>query len=569
MNNKEIAHILGSMARMMYIQDYNPDRIDDFSYASRYIATLSESLADMYKRDRLLGLDRLSSDVVRFLRQLLSGASIKDYEVLKASVPETVVEMFDIPGLGCEHIKIIFNELNIYDVDTLEKSSRRGELRSVAGLSVELEQTILDGIKILKSEQRIKPINYAYVLANDFVEYFKKCYAVEKIEVVGDLRRRVDLIGTVELLVATEDNRLVVEYFCRAPMVREYDEKSHWRCLAVSKDNFNIILRIVPVNRFYSALVHYSGSESFISSFYSKATQIHSENIIITEDGLDIDADSEKAVFDFCSMDYIPPVLREGRGEIEEAIEGSLPDLVELNNIQGDLHVHSLYSDGNNSVALLAERARNMGYEYIGIADHSQSLRVANGLSAKGFKEKAKKIKKLNREYKNFKILCGAEVDIHPDGTLDYPDQILKSADYVIGSVHTALGMSYEEMTERIIKAVMSGRINILGHPTGRLFGVRKAYEFDIDKVMQACAEYGVAMEISAYTNRLDLNDVYAMRAKSFGVKFAIGTDAHYIDRLESMEYGVWTAQRAWLNSSDIINSRSLDGLIDFFEKKV
>ena len=559
MENFEIAKIIGDMSKMMFIQDYDPELIKKYSYASKYLCSLSELLFDMFTRDRFDGLTDISDEVKQTVAELCTTGEIEQYLLLKASVPEGLLDMLSIPGVDKEIIKLIYNQLNIDDVSALNRAAYNGELHSIDMIDRDLEHSIIEGIKILKSEQRVRPIDFVLETAQDVVLYLKKNTHVADVQIVGALRRRVDFLDTIELMASTDVPAEVLTYFCESSLVREHRMKSDFVCEGVTKNNLNVLLYIVPKDRFVSALVKYTGSEEFLDEFYGKIQQLHGIDFKVDEHGILKNFTKESDVFKYSNMQAIPPVLREGRGEVVEAIDGSLPNLVSLGEIRGDLHVHSTCSDGKNSIVLLVERAIKLGYEYIGIADHSQSLTVANGVTVSRLKEKIKKIKKLNKEYDNISILCGTEVDILSDGTLDYSDKVLDMLDYVIGSVHVDLKMSYDEMTRRILKAVTSGKINILGHPTGRLFGVRKAFEFDLDQVMQACADYDVAMEISAYTNRLDLNDVNAIKAKEKGVKFAIGTDSHYIDNLESMRYGVWTAQRAWLCADDIINTKSLD----------
>lgn len=402
------------------------------------------------------------------------------------------------------------------------------------------------------------PINEAYELANDLILFLNRYIQDLKIEIVGQLRRREETVSSIDFLVVTDKTKELIEHLETSQYLAEILESSSTNFVAKTSEGLELNFFFCEIEFYgYEKFIR-TASDHFLNSFFE-------DHNLSRADCLGMD---EKSIFASFNLPYLPASCWENYQTYKDL--GTSPDhkLVTLDDIKADLHVHSTYSDGRNSIALLADRAYKLGYSYFGISDHSQSLTVARGLSVAKLKEKSRSIKKINKEYNNFTVLCGVEVDILNDGSLDYPDEVLRMADYVIGSVHVDTRMGYEQMTERVLRAVNSGKIDILGHPTGRMFGIRESLDFDIDAVMQACADKKVALEISGYTKRLDLNDRLAARAKAMGCVFACGTDAHYIDCLESMKYAVWICQRAWLDPSDIVNCRDLEGFRAFINER-
>jgi DNA polymerase (family 10) len=381
----------------------------------------------------------------------------------------------------------------------------------------------------------------AHATASELIEYLRRSEAFLRIEACGEYRRRKDVPASVDIIAAVTDERRAHEHFLSWRHIVEDCGFSDGVCHAVTDAGAPVNLRFVGSETFGGSLFRYTGNDAFVSMF----------------EGHEFAAE-ETDIFEAAGLPFIPPELREGRDEIEFVRSPLYQSLIGISDIRCDLHVHSSYSDGQNSVPLLAERAKKMGYAYVGIADHSMSLDAAKGISPKKFFEKRAAIDKLNRETNGFTVLCGTEVDIMPDGRLDYPDEVLDAADYVIGSVHIETKMDAVLMTPRIIKAIESGRIDVLGHPTGRIFGVRESLSLDFDAIARACAAHGVALEISGYPNRFDLNDENILRAKAYGAVFSTNTDAHFIDHLDNMAFAVWNARRALLTIDDVINTRSL-----------
>lgn len=410
----------------------------------------------------------------------------------------------------------------------------------------------------MSKENNFKPVNVAYDEANDLLLYLKRQCDITNVCIVGELRRRVEFISEIIFLLVTDNHEEVIESLDSCSLIESIVDYSTKSFQAITVEGFLLKLFFSSSDDYEYNKFVLSASDSFLADFGSDASFSYERSR-----GLD-----EEGIFSLAQLPYLPATLREDYSNCLHLKGKDSIDVVQLSDISADLHIHSTYSDGRNSVVLLAERARSLGYSYVGISDHSQSLTVARGLSQKTLREKNKKIDQLSREYGDFDVLCGIEVDILSDGSLDYPDEVLATADYVIGSIHIETKMKYEQMTNRMLDAITSGKIDILGHPTGRMFDIREGLDFDLDAVMAACAKHRVAMEISGYTKRLDLNDVLAAKAKAMGCVFACGTDAHYIDCLEDMKYAVWMAQRAWLSKDDIINCLDINSFRNFIKTR-
>lgn len=404
----------------------------------------------------------------------------------------------------------------------------------------------------------IKPINIALDEADDIVSYLKRMTSIEKIAIVSDLRRRCELISQIVIVVYCDNKYEVVETLDACSLIELIVDYNLDSFKALTKQGLDLRIRFSSKDYFEYEKFIFTAAPKFLENFMD-------DNLIEAIDCCGLD---ETAIFALADLPYLPATIREDYSEVLRFRGQKKIDLVCISDIKGDLHVHSNYSDGRNCIELLATRADEMSYSYLGISDHSQSLTVASGLSFRELSNKSEKIKELNSKSDNVELLCGIEVDILVDGSLDYSDEALSLADYVIGSVHVKTKMTYEQMTARMLTAINSGKIDILGHPTGRMFEIRESLDFDLDAVMKACADNNVAMEISGYTVRLDLNDALARKAKEFGCVFACGTDAHYVDNLESMKYAVWNAQRAFLTKKDIINCLDVESFKKFISER-
>lgn len=560
------------MAKLLEIKGDNPFKIRAYFNAAETVESLPEDIVLAYKENRLIQIKGIGKDLVSKISEIIKEGDFKEHRQLKKQLPEGVVEMLDIPGLGPKTVKLIYEKLGIKDIDTLEKAALSGRLRQAGRIKEKTEKNILNGIELIKEGRNRRLLYYALDIAKDIVEYLKKKGGVKKIEIAGSLRRRRKSVKDIDILVY--GGGAVMEHFVNYPQAKEVIARGRTKASILLKNNMQADLRLVEANEFGSALLYFTGSKKFNISLRTLARR---KGFKINEYGLFKDkgkeeervaGKTEKEIFSRLGLIYIPPVLRENRGELQAAENNTLPKLVQEKDIRGDLHIHSNYSDGANSLEELAFAGKEKGYEYLGICDHSQSLKVASGLTEEKLKEKIKKIKALNKRIKGIRLLCGTEVDILSDGSLDYPLDLLKQLDLVVAAVHTGMKQSKEQITKRIVSAVKSGAVHIIAHPTGVLTGVRQGYDVDLEEVIKAAKDYNVALEINSYPQRLDLDDINCRKAKNSGVLLAIGSDSHKLGHLDYLQLGVWTGQRGWLEKENVLNTFPLPDLLKWLKLK-
>jgi DNA polymerase (family 10) len=428
------------------------------------------------------------------------------------------------------------------------------------------EENVLKGIEQFRKHRERILLYEALPLAQKIIDELKAQSFVERAEMAGSLRRRKETIGDIDLLASSQEPAKVADFFTRLPDVIRIVGKGESKSTVVMKNGLQVDLRAVSPDEYGSALQYFTGS---------KEHSIHLRGIAkdrgmkISEYGIfDVKTDkrlggkTEEEIYERLGMDAPPAIIREDRGEIEAAAAHQLPDLIKLSDLKGDLHVHSIWSDGHSSLEQLVDLARQLGYVYLGICDHAEKLKVAGGLSVKELEKRQTEIDKLNSSAADFRLLSGIELNIDNTGGVDYPDEILAGFDIVVGSIHSGFGQSREHLTERMITAMNNPHIDIIGHPTGRILGKREPYQLDLEAVFKAAAGSGTILELNSYPDRLDLRDDYLMAAKKLGCKFAINTDAHAASQLHFIEYGIFTAQRGWLEAEDVINTYPLERLI-------
>lgn len=495
---------------------------------------------------------------------------MKYYEDLKASIPEGLVEMLKIPGLGPKKIKTIYEKLNITTIRELEYACIENRLIDLAGFGEKTQKKILEGIQFVKqfSGQHLYP--EAYTEALKLKEYLDMTKTALVTEIAGSLRRKKEIVKDIDILAAASDSSKVMEAFVNYQDVREVIAKGDTKTSVTLKSGINTDLRVVTEKEFPYALHHFTGSKEHNTAMRHKAKQM---GIKMNEYGLFkgdklIECKSEEEVFNKLGLLYIPPELRENMGEIEAAEKGELPKLIEEKDIKGVFHVHTTYSDGTNTLVEMVEAARKFGYKYIGITDHSKSAFYAGGLKEEDLVRQWEEIEELSKKYNDIVIFKGIESDILPDGSLDYEEEILKQFDFVIASIHSNFRMSKEDMTKRIIKAIENKYTTIIGHVTGRLLLARDSYEIDIYEVIEAAGHYGKIIEINATPYRLDLDWRYVKHAKEKGVKLAICPDAHGVEGLNDIKYGVGIARKGWLEAKDVINTYEVHEIYKLFQLK-
>ena len=570
MKNKDIAKIFRQIAQILEIKGENHFRIRAYERGAQNIESLSEDIEVFIKEDRVTTIPGIGKDLEQKIKEMVSEGRLQYLEDLKKDIPKGLLDILAIPGVGPKTAKLLYEKLDIRDVVMLERMAHAGRIRELPGMKQKTEENILRGIEILKRGHDRMDLKTAQDVALSFTSGLKKLKEVKRIDPAGSLRRRKDTVKDIDLLISSNKPEKVMHAFTTLPQVKEIIAKGPTKSSILSIDNIQVDVRVIKDDSYGAALLYFTGSKEHNIRLRQLAI---TKDLKLSEYGIfrnnkRIAGKTEMEMYKKLGLSYIEPELREDRGEIEGALEDKLPDLIELKDIKGDLHAHSTWSDGGSSMEEVVKKAKDIGYEYIAITDHSQGLKIAGGLDRQDLKNKKKEMDMLSKKYKGINILFGAEVDIDSEGRLDYPDDILKDMDIVIGAVHSGFKQPKERLTKRIIAACKNRYVNIIAHPTGRLWGAREAYEVDFEEVFKAAADTGTAIEINSYPQRLDLNDIHSRMAKKAGVKLAINTDAHIAEQLDTMRFGVSVGRRAWLEKKHVINTLSFEKLSAFLKKK-
>jgi DNA polymerase (family 10) len=563
MKNKEIASIFSRIADALEIKGEMQFKVIAYKKASRILEDLTEDIETIAKEKRLQKIPGIGEGMAKKIEEYLETGRMKKYAEALSGLPEGLLELLEIQSIGAKTIHLAHKELGVKSLDDLKKVIEDGSLAKLFGMGDKRVENIKKGIEIYEKAQERIPIYDAITLVEEVIEHLKKAPPIGHISPAGSLRRMKETVGDIDILATGKKGAEIIRHFTRFPGVSKVLAEGETKgsvLVATEKGERQVDLRIVDESQYGAALQYFTGSKAHNIKLRAMARE---KGLKISEYGVfkgkkKIAGYTEEEVYKALGLPFIAPELREDRGEIELALKGNLPQVLEMSDIKGDLHVHSKYSDGNLTLKELAELAQGMGYKYIAICDHSQSARYAGGLAAERLLEQAKEIDRLNRQLKNFKILKGSEVDILFDGKLDFPDDVLKKLDFVIAAIHSGFKRN---VTERILKAMDNPWVSIIAHPSGRLISRREGYDVDLEKVLQAAKEKGKALELNAYYDRLDLNEFYLKKAKENNVKIGIGTDTHYAKGLQMMRFGVGIARRAWLEKKDILNCLSYEKL--------
>ena len=574
MKNQEIAKIFFNIASLLETgeRDFRPIAYKKAAFA---LESLEEDVEEIYLDKGLAGLEEIPTigkNLALKIEEYIKTGKIKEYEKLKKSLPVDFAEMTKIEGMGARKAKILYQKLGIKTVKELEKAAKSHKITPLFGFGEKTEKNILQGIEFLKVDKGRSLLGFIMPTVKEIILKLENLKEVKKISVAGSTRRMKETIGDVDILVASAKPGKVNNFFVSLPGIEKVWAKGPTKSSVHLKKGFDVDLRVVKEESFGSALQYFTGSKD-----HNVATRriAISKGLKLNEYGVFkgkkiITGKTEQEVYKAIGLPYIEPEMREDQGEIQLAIEKKLPNLIGYKDIKGDLHCHSDWDGGENSIEEMANFAIKMGYEYIGISDHTKFLRIENGLDEKQLLRQYKKIEQLNLKLKiknlKFCILHGCETNILNDGSVDIKDEVLEKLDYVIAGVHSSMKMPRKEMTERIIKAMENKNIDIISHPTGRLIKKRDEYQVDLEKVLKKAKETGTILEINSWPERLDLKDIYIRMAKKVGVKMIINTDSHRKEQLKLMEFGISQARRGWAEKKDIINTNSVEGLLKYFK---
>jgi DNA polymerase (family 10) len=563
MKNKLIAEIFRQIAEILEIKGENLFRIRAYERAAQNIESLPDDIELFVKDDKLRDIPGIGKDLEEKIKEIVATGRLKYLEELKKDIPEGLLEILKVPGIGPKTAKLLYEKLDIQDVVMLERMAHAGKIRSLPGMGEKTEENILHGIELVKKGRDRMDLKTAMDVATSFVSQIKTLKDVKKIDPAGSLRRMKETIRDIDILVSSKDPEKIMNRFTSLAEVKDILAKGTTKSSVLTKDNIQVDVRVVDDISYGAALMYFTGSKEHNIKLRQIAVK---KKLKLNEYGLfrgkkRIAGKTEAEMYKLLGLEYIEPELREDRGEVEAAINKTLPDLIELRDIKGDLHIHSTWSDGGSSIEDIVIKARKIGYEYIAITDHSQGLKIAGGLDKHELGLKRKEIERLNNKYKDIKILFGTEVDIDSNGNLDYPDEVLKEMDIVIAAIHAGFKQPKEVLTKRIIKACQNRYVHIIAHLTGRLWGARDSYEVNLEEIFKVCKDTDIVLEINSFPQRLDLNDVVSRMARDAGVKLVINTDAHLSEQLDMMKFGCAVARRAWLEKKDIINTKSLSKL--------
>lgn len=571
MKNAEVAQMLNDIADMLDMQGEAKFKVIAYQTAARRIEGLTEDVADLVAEKRLSKIRGIGESISAKVTEFVTTGKCAYHDAQAEKLPPGLAKMLQIPGVGAKRARQFYEELHISTVDELEEACRTHRLRQIPKLKEKTERNVLEGIQRLKQRTGRMLLGTALPVAEEIVEHLRDNPAVEQIETGGSIRRRKETIRDIDILVASAQPKDAVEAFTTLHNVRSILAKGKTKASVLTDDDLQVDLRVVSPDEWGAALQYFTGSKDHNVQLRglaaSQGLKVNEYGLFRVETNEKIAGADEEGIYRALGMPWIPPEIREAAGEIEAALAGRLPDLVELKDIRGDLHAHSNWSDGHSTMEQMAYAAMERGYEYLAITDHSSGLGFI-GLTIERIYEQREAIDALNEEYEDFRLLQGIEVNIRGDGTLDYPDDVLARFDVVTASIHGGLNQSRERITERMLSAIRNPHVDIIGHPSGRLINKRDPSDFDEEAVFAAAAETGTALEINSQPDRLDLKDSHARRAMDAGADFAIDSDSHAADQLGLVRYGTATARRGWVEKDRVLNTLPLDALLKRLQRQ-
>lgn len=571
--NVEIAWVFNEIADLLEIKGENPFKVRAYRQGARVLEQLPENVSTLAASGQLEKVKGIGPALAKKIIELLETGRCSYHERLRAEVPPGLVSMLAIPGLGPKGVRLIHEKLKITTLEELEEAARNRRVRELPGMGAKTEWNILQGLELLRTSAGKVPLGIAWPLAEAICADLKTLPGVREAAIAGEVRRGRELVEQVTLVVGAEEPEAVTQAAQHHPQFRQVHKVSQNFVRGAGRLGVAILVVVFPPAHFGRALLYYTGSAEHylgllalcppgerqrlfgVDLLFPQGATGKEEPLPFGAAGKALEPLDEAQIYAALGLSFVPPELREGEGEIEAARAGHLPRLITLEEVRGDLHVHTNWSDGINSPEEMARAAQAQGYGYLGIADHSKSLAVARGLSVERLLQQWALIDELNRQFDGFRVLAGIEVDILADGSLDYPDEILARADVVIASIHTGFKQEQGKIMARLEAALANPHVDVIGHPSGRLLGRRSPYQVDLDRLLELAVRFGKALEINATGDRLDLGAEAARQAGRLGVPLVINTDAHDAVHLQDMRYGVAIARRAWLEPHQVLNT--------------
>ncbi|HSV42882.1 MAG TPA: DNA polymerase/3'-5' exonuclease PolX [Methanomassiliicoccales archaeon] len=567
MLNRKVANILFEIADLLELKEEN-FKPQAYRKVARAVEDLQEDIEAIAKRGGLRTIPGVGEAIEAKIKEIIQTGELQYLNEIMMEYPAGLMQVMEVPEIGPKTAIRLYKELKITNLDDLRKAAEEHRLQHLKGFGEKTEESILKGIQSLERIKGRMLLGYAHPIAVGMVAYLRERGGLRMVEYAGSLRRMRETIGDIDILVGTDDAGKATETFLSYPEVEVVVAKGPTRSTVRLRIGVQVDLRVVPVSSYGAALLYFTGSKEHnikLRTIAADRGMKLNEYGLLRKDGTLMASATESDIYAALSMDTIPPEMREDNGEVPLAQQHDLPELIELRDIKGDLHIHTIASDGADRMEDMARAAMRKGYEYIGISDHSEKLKVASGLSLERLRQNMAEARRLSELLSPFRVLIGAEVEIDERGGLDYPPGVLKELDYVIGAVHSRFKMEEKDMTERIITAISNEELDILAHPSGRLIGLREAYAVDMAKVMETAKAQHVALEVNSFPDRLDLNSAHCRMARDQGNIVVINTDSHSEAHLENIIYGVSTARRGWVGPEMVLNTRSLKDVTAFF----
>ncbi|OPY34860.1 MAG: hypothetical protein A4E32_00013 [Methanomassiliicoccales archaeon PtaU1.Bin124] len=567
MLNQKVAMMLNEIADLLELKE---ERFKPQAYrrAAHSIETMDKDIQYEYEHGRLREIPGVGEAIEGKIVEILKTGSLRYLEDLKAELPAGLVQLMDVPEIGPKTVMRLYKELKITNVQDLKQAAEQHRLHHMKGFGEKTEENILKGIRYLEESRGRMLLGYAHPIAAGMVNYLKGKGGFELVDYAGSLRRMRETIGDIDILVGSDEPERASDSFVSYPEVETILAKGPTRSAVRLRSGTQVDLRVVSRSSYGAALLYFTGSKEHNIALRTialdRGMKLNEYGLIKKDTGEVVAAATEEDIYRALGMTIMPPEIRENHGEIQASQLGQLPKLVSLSDIKGDLHVHTYATDGASTMEELARVAMAKGYEYLGISDHSSSLRVANGLDADGLRKNIAEAKRLSEQLAPFRVLIGTEVEIDEKGGLDYPNELLAELDYVIAAVHSRFKMEEAEMTERLVTAMSNEHVTILAHPTGRILGRREGYLFSNEKVFQAAKDHKICMEVNAYPDRMDLGDRMCRFAKEAGVMLSTNTDSHSIDHLNNMRYAVAMARRGWVGPEQVLNTKGLRAFLEW-----